>query len=64
MRVWHLSHLRKNAPLNAHADVSSGVRGLNVSNLHLHPNFVYASCKNTGDSAQSRQIFRARCSTL
>ena len=38
--------------LNAHADITSGARDLNFDlSLHLHPYFVYASSKGSGESA-------------
>ena len=49
-------------PLNAHAGVSSGSRGLTVGvSLHLHPYFMYASSEGSGQSAQTHQSLR--CST-
>ena len=37
--------------INAHADISSNVRGLDFGlSLHLHPCFMYASSKGSGES--------------
>ena len=37
-------------PLNAHADISSGTRGLNCGlSLHLHPNLVFLSRESSGE---------------
>ena len=40
--------------LNAHADISSGSRGLSFGRCLLHPNFMYASSEAPGESAQAR----------
>ena len=43
--------------LNAHAEVSSGARGLNfVLSLHLHPYFVYASGEGSDETAHMRRL--------
>ena len=43
----------KKPPLNAHAVVSSGARGLNFGlSIHPHPYFVYASNEGSGKPAQ------------
>ena len=46
------------SPLNAHIDVSSRARSLNVDpGLHFHPYFVYASSETPGKIAR---VFNAR----
>ena len=43
--------------LNAHADVWSGVRGLNFGlSLHLLTNFVSSSSEVSGESAHLRRL--------
>ena len=43
--------------LNAHADVFSGVRGLNFClSLHLHPYFVNASGEDSDETAHMRRL--------
>ena len=40
-------------PLNAHADIFSGVRGLNfVLNTHLVPHYVYGRSLGSGETAR------------
>ena len=44
-------------PLNAHVDVSSGTRGLNVgSSLHTHPHVAYASNVGCGESVHLHML--------
>ena len=51
------SHKRKKPPLNAHADVSSWDRNLNIGqSLHLHPYFVFGSSKAFGHSTHLRRL--------
>ena len=43
--------------LNAHADLPSGVRGLNFGlSLHKHPFLLYASSEDSGESARMRRL--------
>ena len=45
----------RKASFNTHTDVSSGASGVYVGpSLHLHPNFVYASIRESGVPQQSR----------
>ena len=44
-------------PSNVQADVSSMAKGLNFDlSLHLHQNFVYESCKGSGESVYSHLL--------
>ena len=46
--------------LNAHADISSGARGLNFGlSLHLLTNFVYSSSEGSGESVHLQRLARA-----
>ena len=43
--------------LNAHAEVSSGARGLNFDlSLHLYPYFAYASGEGSDETAHMRRL--------
>ena len=46
-----ISYVRK-PPLSPYAGISSGARGLNFGlSHHIHPYFVFVSCKGSGESA-------------
>ena len=58
MKIFVVTHVilefiahAKKPPINTHADVVGGTRGLNFDQrLHQHPNFVYASSEGLGES--------------
>ena len=53
-----ITYARKH-PLNDHADVFSGTRGLNVGlSLHSHPYVVHASSEGCGESVYLHMIAR------
>ena len=52
-------------PLNAHAYVSSGARGLNIgSRLHTHPYVVHASSEGSCESTFAHARLNFCCSTM
>ena len=54
MFLWQTA---QELPLNAHADVFSGARGLNFGmSLHLNPYFGYASIEGSGEAAHLRRF--------
>ena len=54
MFLWHSA---QEFPLNAHADVFSGAKGLNFGmSLHLYPYFGYASIEGSGEVAHLRRF--------
>ena len=47
-------------PLNIHADVTSGAKGLDFTlSLHPHPYIVRANSEGSGESAHVRRLDRA-----